>query len=222
MSQTIEPFPEPALEDPLSRRILLALLLALALHAALLLLPLSLDRELPRRNPPIRITIVQPPKPEVVPAPAKTIEPAAATTEPPAATPAKPASPSKPTKPKPSPATPKPTAEVEKQPAPVQSAGDTRPPPAETGAKSRSTVFDPGLAKKLARERNKVRRFESEDARYRTATGTFVQQGDRCWEVVQLVGDTSTESSQWLRRKCPGTSRSGADIDRLARKYGIP
>lgn len=64
------------------------------------------------------------------------------------------------------------------KPAPPSTA-DIRPMdiPADSGAKSRSTVFDPQLQKKLARERNKVRKFEYRDTEYRTATGTFVQQG---------------------------------------------
>ncbi|MCW8126532.1 hypothetical protein [Microbulbifer halophilus] len=128
----------------------------------------------------------------------------------------------------PAPEKPKTVIQTEQKPAAPAPQKDTagtteRPATPESGAKSRSTVFDPNLAKKLARERHKVRKFKSEDDNYRTATGTFVQQGDRCWEVLQLVsGDTSSESSQWLRRKCPGASRSKSDIDRLARKYGIP
>lgn len=96
--------------------------------------------------------------------------------------------------------------------------------PTDFGAQSRSTIFDPKLRKKLAHERNKIQKFHASDAAYMTATGKFVQQGDRCWDVVKLApGDEIGGSDQWFRRKCPmNISRPPSDIDRLAEKYGLP
>lgn len=96
--------------------------------------------------------------------------------------------------------------------------------PADSGAKSRSTVFDPELRKKLVHERNKIQKFHANDAAYMTATGKFVQQGDRCWDVVKLAPDDEIGGSeQWFRRKCPmNVSRPSSDTDRLAEKYGLP
>lgn len=223
MSPTIELFPTPPTQPALSRRTLLALLVAAALHLLLLALPISFDLDRPQRAP-ILITIAQPPKPAETPvtetSPLEDRPPAeeAETIDiPPPANTAKEA-----------PKIENPFTVPENTPPAARTADATVEQPAkpaapEGGAKSRSTVFDPGLAKKLARERNKVRKFKAEDAEYRTTTGTFVQRGDRCWEVKQLIsGDTSSESSQWLRQKCPKNSRSRSDIDRLARKYGIP
>jgi len=93
----------------------------------------------------------------------------------------------------------------------------------DPGAKRQATVFDPLLEKKLARERNKVRKFQPEEANYTTATGTFVQVGDRCFDVKDLpAGNTDSDLNPWFKAKCPNNSRSQAEIDRLAEKYGIP
>ncbi|WP_299947198.1 hypothetical protein [uncultured Microbulbifer sp.] len=92
--------------------------------------------------------------------------------------------------------------------------------------KSRSTVFNPKLRKRLDLERNKIRKFESADTEYATATGTgsrFVRQGDRCWDVKKTnPDDIGSDSALWFGSKCPNTSRSLAEIDQLAEKYGIP
>ncbi|WP_444931026.1 hypothetical protein ACJJIF_04375 [Microbulbifer sp. SSSA002] len=94
--------------------------------------------------------------------------------------------------------------------------------PVAPGAEHQPTVFDSVLAKKLARERNKIRRFEPVEARYKTATGTFTQIGDRCFDVKETsAGSTDSDLNSWFRAKCPNNSRSQADIDRLAEKYGI-
>ncbi|WP_308367997.1 MULTISPECIES: hypothetical protein [unclassified Microbulbifer] len=95
--------------------------------------------------------------------------------------------------------------------------------PTTDGAKERSTVFDPRLAKKLARERNKVRKFKSRDTEFMTANGTFVQNGNTCAEIRELVPlDIDSNVSQSFKIKCTKRRRSQEDIDRLARKYGIP
>lgn len=96
--------------------------------------------------------------------------------------------------------------------------------PIDSGVKSRSTVFDPKLRKKLAHERSKIQKFHSSDTTYMTATGKFAQQGDRCWDVVKLAPDDEIgDSGHWFRRKCPmNISRPPSDIDRLAEKYGLP
>ncbi len=94
------------------------------------------------------------------------------------------------------------------------------------GDKSRSTVFNPKLRKRLDLERNKIRKFESADTEYATTTGTgsrFVRQGDRCWDVKKTNPDgIGSDSTLWFGSKCPGVSRSQAEIDQLAEKYGIP
>ncbi|WP_143731970.1 hypothetical protein [Microbulbifer sp. GL-2] len=93
----------------------------------------------------------------------------------------------------------------------------------DSGAKRQATVFDPVLEKKLVRERSKVGRFQPTEANYRTATSTFVQVGDRCFDVKDSPpGNTDSDLNPWFRAKCPSNSRSRADIDRLADKYGIP
>lgn len=91
------------------------------------------------------------------------------------------------------------------------------------GTKRKATVFDPMLEKRLVRERNKVRKFQPTEANYKTATSTFVQVGNRCFNVKDLpVGNTDSDLNPWFKAKCPKNSRSQADIDRLAEKYGIP
>ena len=95
--------------------------------------------------------------------------------------------------------------------------------PTESGAKHRSTVFDPRLSENLAQERNKVRKFKSRDTEYATDSGRFFQKGDSCWEEKNLLpGDIDSNVSQRFNIKCAKTRRSREDIDRLAKKYGIP
>ncbi|MFC6635218.1 hypothetical protein [Microbulbifer taiwanensis] len=199
---------------------ILALLIAVALHAMLLTLPLSPDRNPPPYSAPIRITIVQPPVPESAPAPTEAVGP-----------PGEPALPTKSESPVGA-VNPADTAlSLEKQTvstAPAEEVSGTIDQPLQTiapdpGAKSRSTVFDPRLAEKLARERKRVQKFDSRDTEHMTSTGTFVQQGDRCWEVKKLLpDDIDSNLTQDFNVKCTKRRRPGDDIDRLARKYGIP
>ncbi len=70
----------------------------------------------------------------------------------------------------------------------------------KSGAKSRSTVFDPELLRQLENERNRVHKFESRDTEFTTNTGTFFQRGDRCWEEKQLLpGDIDSASKSNAR-----------------------
>ncbi|MFA0811124.1 hypothetical protein [Microbulbifer epialgicus] len=95
--------------------------------------------------------------------------------------------------------------------------------PVNFGTESQSTVFDPVMERKLARERSKVPRFEHTEVNYTTATGTFVQVGDRCFDVKDMPpGNRNSDLNPWFGAKCPNNSRSKEDIDRLAEKYGIP
>ncbi|WP_444884897.1 hypothetical protein [Microbulbifer sp. PSTR4-B] len=94
--------------------------------------------------------------------------------------------------------------------------------PAESGAKSKAVVFDPRLKRALDRENNKVRQLQTKDALYTTATGTFVQLGDKCFDLKDLPAGSDSDLNPWFRAKCPKNSRSQADIERLAEKYGIP
>ena len=91
------------------------------------------------------------------------------------------------------------------------------------GAKSRSTVFDTRLAGRLRRERNKVPIFTAHKVEFMTATGTYIQHGDRCVEVKKLIlSDIDSNLSQPFKVKCTKRLRPKEDTDRLARKYGIP
>ncbi|WP_152453556.1 hypothetical protein [Microbulbifer sp. THAF38] len=94
--------------------------------------------------------------------------------------------------------------------------------PAESGAKNKAVVFDPRLKRALDRENNKVRQLQTKDALYTTATGTFVQLDDKCFDLKDLPAGSNSDLNPWFRAKCPTSSRSQADIDRLAEKYGIP
>lgn len=220
MSQTIELFPEPQLETFPSRRAIVALLIAVTLHAVLLTLPVTLEREPPAERAPINVTIAQPPKPEPVSAPPEPVE---QSTEP--ALPAKPEPAAEPADPAPPPAGPKDTARTESRPAQKAPGTVTIEPidQPETGAKSRSTVFDPRLAGKLDGARNRVQQFDSGNTEVMTATGTFIRKGNRCEEVKKLLpGDIDSNLSQPFKIKCTKRSRPQEDIDRLAREYGIP
>ncbi|WP_226648276.1 hypothetical protein [Microbulbifer variabilis] len=94
--------------------------------------------------------------------------------------------------------------------------------PAASGAKSKAIVFDPKLKRILNQERNRVRPLESSDALYTTATGTFVQLGDKCFDLKDLPAGSDSDLNPWFRTKCPKNTRSQADINRLAEKYRIP
>ncbi|MBB3061396.1 hypothetical protein [Microbulbifer rhizosphaerae] len=210
-------------------RLAISLTIALGVHAALITIPVSLVPLLPgtaaSNKYPLKIILLSSKNTEASQAP-NTDHPT---------TPAKPRKPERRSAEKSNkaeagrpPAPSRPDAEIQSKSTPkpeTPSTAGTRSMdiPADSGAKSRSTVFDPKLEKKLARERNKVRKFKSRDTEYTTTTGTFVQQGDRCWEVKKSdPSDMSSESSLWFRMKCPKASRSESDIDRLAEKYGIP
>ncbi|WP_445366044.1 hypothetical protein ACJJJB_08295 [Microbulbifer sp. ANSA001] len=105
---------------------------------------------------------------------------------------------------------------MEKPTPTLEASGDSE-------ARSQPTVFDPVLERKLAQQRNRVRRLERTEAMYTTTTGTFVEVGDRCFNVKDLPpGNTNSDLNPWFRAKCPDNSRSKAEIDRLAEKYGIP
>lgn len=222
VSHTIDSPPLPVVSRPPSRRVTVAVVIAVALHGILLTLPVSLYREPPPRPAPLRITISQPPAPEVAPA-----EPVDHLAEP--ELPAEPEPPVKTANPvDPVPATPEKPIRTEKKttpPAPQQdTAGSTdRPATPESGAKSRSTVFDPRLARELARERNRVKAFDPGDAEVMTATGTFIRKGNHCEEVKKVLpGDIDNNLTQPFTIKCTKRRRPREDIDRLAREYGIP
>ncbi|WP_413661973.1 hypothetical protein ACG1BZ_11875 [Microbulbifer sp. CNSA002] len=120
----------------------------------------------------------------------------------------------------------KPT-KIEEPPPKLEGALEARPHSEDFPIAPRSgrqpTVFNPVLERKIARERNKVRRYQPTENRYQTSTGTFVQVGDRCFDVKELPAtNTDSDLNPWFGAKCPDNSRSQAEIDRLAEKYGIP
>lgn len=96
-------------------------------------------------------------------------------------------------------------------------------PRTTNSAQEPSTVFDPRLAEKIARERNKVKKFKSRDTEMMTVNGTFVQNGDKCYEIRELLPhDIDSNVSQRFNIKCSKRRRPEEDIERLAHKYGIP
>ncbi|WP_445354199.1 hypothetical protein ACJJI5_12525 [Microbulbifer sp. EKSA008] len=118
-------------------------------------------------------------------------------------------------------------AKIEEPPPKLEGALEARPHSEDLPTAPRSgrqpSVFNPALERKIARERNKVRRYQPTENRYQTSTGTFVQVGDRCFDVKELPAtNTDSDLNPWFGAKCPDNSRSQAEIDRLAEKYGIP
>ncbi|WP_444913799.1 hypothetical protein [Microbulbifer sp. TRSA007] len=118
-------------------------------------------------------------------------------------------------------------AKIEEPPPKLEGALEARPHSGDFPTAPRSgrqpSVFNPALERKIARERNKVRRYQPTENRYQTSTGTFVQVGDRCFDVKELPAtNTDSDLNPWFGAKCPDNSRSQAEIDRLAEKYGIP
>ncbi|SHG11567.1 hypothetical protein SAMN04487965_3315 [Microbulbifer donghaiensis] len=115
----------------------------------------------------------------------------------------------------------KPEVAGDRNTQPIDQPGKAWPP--EAGAKSRATVFDPRLARKLASERNRVQKFESGNIELMTATGTFIRKDDYCAEIRELVpSDIDSNVSQHFKIKCTKRRRPQEETDRLARKYGIP
>lgn len=218
--------------------LLIALLCALILHALLFLLPLSITTERALHRTPIAVTLTRTPislppatnvpdkhvtkephrKQEGELAPPKDKEQAAVRKS---ATPSEPQS----------------TIIVqptpEEIPQPVTNLTEDKVSPAINqntqgtekveGAKSRSTIFNPRLAGRIRRERNKVQNFTAPSTEFMTATGTYIQHGDRCVEVKKLIlSDIDSNLSQPFKVKCTKRRRAQEDIDRLTRKYGIP
>ena len=211
-----------------------ALLCALALHLLLLAVPQSLNKLRHRDTPTLHINLIhntsQPmPLPKSVEKPASKPEQAEKPREPkklPTAQQPKPAQ-------KNSAPAPEKARNTQRKSSPPQEASTIHnrnpatqtPSPTEKldGAKSRSTVFDPRLAGRLAQERNKVKKFTPRSAEYMTSTGTFIQNGNKCVEVKKLIAiDIDSNLSQEFKIKCTKRRRPQADIDRLAEKYGIP
>ncbi|WP_323843801.1 hypothetical protein [Microbulbifer magnicolonia] len=200
------------IDPPSNKRLLVALAIALALHAALMTIPLNKQLTTPAKNHPISITIIRKQiakpqtKQEIINevAPPQIEYPPAAHESPKADQPIPPTSESGATKPAP----------------PQRQATD---PSMEIGAKDKSTVFDPRLRNRLTQQRNRVQKFAPRSAEFMTSTGTFIQNGDSCAEVRELVPlDIDSNVTQPFRIKCTKRRRSAEDTDRLARKYGIP
>jgi len=217
-----DPAPLPADAGPPSNRPLwLALAAAVLLHIAALGIPF-VEREKSREpTRTIDLTLLKPmakPEPQTAPQPD--------TTNPPAPRPRAPAERKAPQKIistdtlDPAPAAP--TAETSPGPPSQTPATEGDEAPHE-GARHRSTVFDPRLREQLSHERNKVKKFVPRRAEYMTNTGTFIQHGDTCGEIRELVPqDIDGHAEQWFQIKCTKRRRPQEDIDRLARKYGIP
>ncbi|WP_346839521.1 hypothetical protein [Microbulbifer sp. SAOS-129_SWC] len=219
---------------PSKRPLWLALAAALLLHIAVLGIPLAKQEESRESRRTIDVTLVKPPaKPEPQSAPQPDT-----VTAPPQRLPQIPAERQSPEKPvsiapaEPARAPTAPTAETTSEsntPEPstlqpktlIPATGAVEPP--RDGAKRRSTVFDPRLRQQLSHERNKVKKFKPRQAEYMTNTGTFIQHGDTCGEYRELVPqDIDSHVVQWFKIKCTKRRRPQEDIDRLARKYGIP
>ncbi|WGL17545.1 hypothetical protein PVT68_04450 [Microbulbifer bruguierae] len=219
--------------------------MALAVHLALVFLPVTLDPVAPDKETPVATTTLDvtltaldaPPKVPDTPTKLPDVTPEIPQTTTPLPTAKKESSailkPQREPRAKVFPAVPDKASQASRdQPsAPSISTANTpkptrdsfTPPPSNDGAKSRSTVFDPGLSTRLETERNRVRKFESRDVELTTNNGTFFQKGDRCWEEKKLLpGDIDSTVSQRFLIKCTQRKRSEEDIGRLADKYGIP
>lgn len=227
MPTTSNLFYSPAAVIPVQKRVLVALLAAVLLHALVFLLPINLDSEIHPPSIPIQLQIVPAPA-----SPARATSAQEKSARPAEATQTDPARPDK-AGPDPTGAE-QPPAQRKVAPTPdsqqvvpqtiIETLGERKQLPiVEEGAKSRSTLFDPRLATRLEQERNKVQKFEARSAEYMTANGTFIQNGDRCAEIRSLVpSDIDSNVSQAFKIKCTKRQRPQEDIDRLARKYGIP
>ena len=172
-----------------------ALLIAVAVHVFLLALPVSLHRDMLPRRTPLHFTITRPLEPSPAPVPEVTQPPDTKSKPEPelsaGSTDSVNIQRSGPSAKEPIPPQKEPDVPGEDIPSAIDRPATAYQP--NTRAKSRSTVFDPRLAGKLAEERNRVQKFESTNTDYMTTTGTFVQRGDRCWDVKQLIsGDTSS------------------------------
>ncbi|WP_193165229.1 hypothetical protein [Microbulbifer hainanensis] len=203
--------------SPAGKRLAITLAIALAFHAALLLIPVTWHLQTAADRRPFEVTIrhIQTPVPKEKPTAQRTSPEAHKETR---------------TRPETKPeqkAVPKPRQpKIES----TQPRIDTRPEPLSAppqapveGAKSRSTVFDAGLRNRLEHERNRVKKFTPPNAEYMTANGTFIQRGDYCAEIRELVPqDMDSHVTQEFKIKCTKRRRPQEDIDRLARKYGIP
>lgn len=221
------------------RRLLVSLALALSLHSLFIAIPLQQQQLL--NNKSIHVTLTQPPatgstgtaqqdsgarkdrttkhppvtapnenteKPATPEAPTDSLEPRQETPAPPASKDA---------------ATQKATQKVVSEPVTAAPAEQPTTADSHQGAKTRSTVFDPRLARQLEQERNKVQKFKKPEAELMTATGTFIQNGNYCAEIRKvLVGDADSYIYQDFKIKCTKRRRPQEDIDRLAEKYGIP
>ena len=220
------------------RPILTALITAAIIHGLLFTIPIEFFERTPKQAAPIYLKIFPPPPRDAEPA-----------TPPPATTaPEVPSNPSaNHTLPKRSaaqqPAAIEPTRSQKRSaPPPIttratprEKSTDETPrqvpvpstegshPQVESGAKTRSTVFDPRLSQQLDDVRNQVQKFEVLNSEHSTDNGRFVQKGNKCWEERKLLpGDIDSNVTQRFNIKCSKRRRSQEDIDRLARKYGIP
>lgn len=209
------------------RRMWLALLIAIALHGILLTLPSPLLKDQAPRRTAFLLTIARPPEKKATPVPAADVSEPPNTESAPG--------------PRPSAgkadlsdigqhrATHEESTRRQKKsafPRKGNSVSSDQPVEmhrSESGAKSHSTVFDPRLAAKLSHERNKVQKFASDNTEFMTATGTFIRKDDYCAEIRRLIpSDIDSNVSQHFKIKCTRKQRAQEDIERLARKYGIP
>lgn len=232
MSATIAVNPSRRANGDSTRPLLVGLTLALILHAIFLLLPYSPGSERIRQPSKFQLTLTAP-TPSIEKSPLQSEKTEDASQEVSRSEPSKSAHPepiapqNKQQEPKQN--TSQPVAEPKASGAAVEQGNPEIPPeppkaaPSTPGAKTRSTVFDPRMTKKLKFERNRVRQVQSRDTEYTTNGGMFVQRGDKCWEEKDLLpGDIDSNVSQRFKIKCTINRRSQQDIDRLAEKYGIP
>ncbi|WP_444913086.1 hypothetical protein [Microbulbifer sp. PAAF003] len=205
-------------------RFAVSVLIAIGTHIALIVVPVSIAPDpTPRTNTSLEVKLLAPFTPLPSKSPPTAEEPSVVSEQDTAPTDAvtvtSPPIPDSLNKVKP--------VKIEEPPPKLEGALEARPHSGDFPTAPRSgrqpTVFNPALERKIARERNKVRRYQPTENRYQTSTGTFVQVGDRCFDVKELPAtNTDSDLNPWFGAKCPDNSRSQAEIDRLAEKYGIP
>ena len=219
------------------RPILAAFIAATILHGLLFTIPVELFEQAPAQPGPIHFEIIQPTRTGT---PSATVQPVEVDPETSSNPPTDKAPPEKngeqqlsTSQPTAEPATATPATTITMTPPKKATGTTTQNPPAastessestpENGAKTRSTVFDPRRLHQLQEIRDRVQKFQTRDTEYTTNNGRFIQKGDKCWEEKKLLpGDIDSSVTQRFNIKCSKRGRAQDDIDRLARKYGIP